>query len=193
MKYFIDTTNNQPRELDDSVIVTNTAGVYSFESSPGVPMNMPTTLKPCTQAQAYAILYPAPTLVQARTDANNAIDAQAGVTRAKYITTVPGQSETYLSKAADAAAYKAAGYPFASIPNYPWVQAEAVAINGATPTAAQAQAAADSILAAQAAWIAKGAQIEQARRTGGTAVSAATTVAAVQAAQAAAITALQAL
>lgn len=136
---------------------------------------------------------PAPSLTQTRTDAGNAIDAEAGHARAKYITTVAGQSETYMAKAADATAYKAAGYPFASLASYVWVQAEAVAINGATPTAAQAQAAADSILAAQSAWIALGAQIEQARRAGGVAVAAATTVAAVQSAEAAAIAALQAL
>lgn len=138
-------------------------------------------------------LSPAQILANAQNGAYSAIDAQAGATRAKYITTVPGQAETYLSKAADAAAYKAAGYPFANISTYPWVQAEAVAINGATPTAAQVKAAADGILAAQAAWITLGAQIEQARRAGSVAVAAAKTVAAVTAAQAAAITALAAL
>jgi hypothetical protein len=153
----------------------------------------PKGLTQATQAQIDAIQNPVPTLAQAQTDSANIIDAQAGATRAKYITTVAGQSETYLSKAADAANYKAAGYPFASIASYPWVQAEAVAINGASPTAAQTQAAADGILAAEAAWIALGAKIEQARRAGGVAVAAATTVAAVQAAQDTAVAALAAL
>lgn len=133
------------------------------------------------------------TLAQAQATAYNAIDAQAGATRSKYITTVAGQSETYMSKASDAAAYKAAGYPFASLASYVWVQSEAVAINGASPTSAQVKAAADGILAAQAAWIALGATIEQARRAGSVAVAAASTVAAVQAAQAAAVAALGAM
>lgn len=134
-----------------------------------------------------------PTLAQSQAVANAAIDVQAGQTRLKYITDVPGQADTYTQKAADAAAYKAAAYPVANIANYPWTQAEGIAINGATPTAAQFQAAADGILAQQAAWVAKGAAIEQARRAGKIAVGAALTVAAVQTAQAAAIAALQAL
>jgi hypothetical protein len=150
-----------------------------------------------TQAQADLIANPpksaAQLLAEAQAVAYNAIDAQAGATRSKYITTVPGQSETYMSKATDASAYKAAGYPFASLASYVWVQAEAVAINGVSPTSAQAKAAADSILAAQAAWIALGAQIEQARRAGSVAVAAASTVTAVQAAQTAAVTALGAM
>jgi hypothetical protein len=134
-----------------------------------------------------------PTLAQAQAAACAAIDQQAGITRLKYITDVPGQAETYTAKNADAAAYKAAGYPSASIANYPWVQAEAIAINGATPTTAQIQAAADGIIATAAAWVAKGASIEQARRAGKVAVGATSTVAAAQSAQAAAIAALQAL
>lgn len=141
----------------------------------------------------FAVTPPPPTLTQARNTALTAIDSQAGATRSKYITTVAGQPETYLSKATDAAAYKAAGYPFASIANYVWVQAEAIAIGGATPTATQVKAAADGILAAQAAWVSLGAAIEQARRAGGVAVTAATTVAAVQTAQAAAVAALAAM
>lgn len=142
-------------------------------------------------------LAPIPTAAQlllaAQNDAYTAIDAQAGATRSKYITIVPGQPETYLSKAADAAAYKAAGYPFANLASYPWIQAEAVAINGASPTAAQVKAAADSILAAQAAWVSLGSVIEQQRRAGSEVVKAATTPAAANAAQAAAIAALKAL
>lgn len=122
-----------------------------------------------------------------------AIDGQAGQTRLKYITDTPGQADTYTQKGSEAAAYKAAGYPYAGIASYPWTQAEAVAINGASPTAAQCQAAADGILAQQAAWVAKGVAIEQARRAGKIAVGAATTAAAVQTAQAAALAALQAL
>jgi hypothetical protein len=140
-----------------------------------------------------ALTPPPPTLAAMRISASVAIDNQAGAARAKYITSVAGQAETYLSKAADAQGYKAAIYPFASVANYPWVQAEAIAINGASPTAAQTQAAADGILAAQAQWVALGAAIEQARRAGKIAVAAAATVAAVQAAEQNAITALLAI
>jgi hypothetical protein len=136
---------------------------------------------------------PAVLLQKAQSDAANAIDAQAGSTRSKYITTVAGQSETYMNKATDATAYKAAGYPFASLASYPWTKAEAKAVNGASPTAAQTQAAADGILATLAAWITLGVSIEQARRAGSVAVAAATTVAAVQAALAAAVAALAAM
>lgn len=132
-------------------------------------------------------------LVAAQNAANAVIDAQAGTTRTKYITSAPGQDATYQSKATDAAAYKAAGYPSASIANYPWVQAESKAINGATPTAAQYQAAADGIIATQAQWAVIGSSIEQQRRAGKIAVAAAATPALVTVAQAAAITALQAL
>lgn len=126
----------------------------------------------------------------AQTAAYAAIDNQAGATRLKYITDVAGQSETYLSKASDAANYKAAAYPAAAIASYPMVQAEARALYGATPSAAQYQAAADGILTQQAQWIQLAAAIEQQRRGGKLAVQAAATVAAVQAAQQAAITAL---
>ena len=132
-------------------------------------------------------------LFTAKGSALDFIDSQAGTTRSKYITNVAGQSETYMSKATDAANYKAAGYPFSSLASYPWVQAEAKAINGAMPTAAQAQSAADGILAAQTSWIALGASIEQGRRAGSVAVLASTNIAAVQAAQFAAIAAIAAM
>jgi hypothetical protein len=111
-------------------------------------------------------------LSDAQIAACNAIDTQAGNTRLKYITNVPGQAETYLQKAQDAAIYKAASYPSANIADYPYVRGYAIALYGATPSAAQYQAAAADILATQAIWIAKGAQIEQARSTGKVAVMA---------------------
>lgn len=134
-----------------------------------------------------------PTLDQARTSGQAVIDAHAGSARTRYITTVPGQSETYAAKAADAAAYKAASYPVANLANYPWVQAEAQAINGAAPTASQAQAAADGILAAQTAWAAVGVKIEQQRRAASIAIQAAGTVADVDAAVTAGTAALDAI
>jgi len=132
-------------------------------------------------------------LSEVRASANCAIDTQAGTTRLKYITDVAGQSETYLSKASDAAAYKAADYPSASIAGYPMVQAEGKALYGAAPSAAQYQAAADGIIATQTQWIVLAAAIEQQRRAGKIAVMGAATVAEVQAAESSAIAALAAL
>lgn len=134
-----------------------------------------------------------PPLAMAQEQANAAIDVQAGQTRLKYITNVPGQPDTYTQKATDATNYKAAGYPLASLANYPWVQGETFALYGTAPTAAQAQAAADGILNVLSTWTAKGAAIEQQRRAGKISVGNATTVAAVQTALQNAIAALQGL
>ena len=168
----------------------------SFE--PLLKQNFPAlTFTKITQAQADAISNPPKTAAQSLLEAQNsayiAIDAQAGKTRSKYITVVAGQDVTYQSKAMDATAYKAAGYPFANIANYPWVQAEAKAINGLAPTAAQYQAAADSIILTQAQWAVIGSSIEQQRRAGKIAVAAATMAASAQTAQNTALTALAAL
>jgi len=143
-------------------------------------------------ALAAASYVPAP-IATVRAAACAAIDAQAGVTRKKYITDAPGQDATYLKKAADAAAYKLAGYPFATLTDYPWVRAESRAIHGASPTAAQCQTACDGILAEEAAIAQKGADIEEARRTGKIAVGAAQTPSDAHTARDAAIVALVAL
>lgn len=148
------------------------------------------SITPFSATSTQYVAYEQATIQAAQTEAWAAIDARAGQTRLKYITDVAGQSETYLSKATDAANYKAAGYPAASIASYPMVQAEALALYGATPTPAQFQAAADGILTQQAQWIQLAAAIEQQRRSGKLAVQAAVNVSAVQAAQQAAITAL---
>lgn len=122
------------------------------------------------------------------------IDEQAGLTRKKYITDTVGQDATYLSKASDAEAYKAAGYPSASIASYPWVKAEAQALYGIAPTIAQYQLATDSIIATKAQWSGTiGPAIELQRRAGKLAVSSALTVSAAQTAEATAIAALKAL
>lgn len=136
---------------------------------------------------------PAPTLAEAQQAAHTGIDAEAGAARARYITVAPGQEATYLTKEAGARNYKAAGYPAADIAIYPMVQAEARAVYGSTPTAADIQAACDGIIAQADAWIIKAAEIEQARIGGKRAVTAAATNAEVDAALAAAIVELQAL
>jgi len=136
---------------------------------------------------------PVPNVAIERISAHAAIDAQAGTTRRKYITDATGQDATYLQKAAEAKAYVAAGYPSASIASYPMVRAMARSKYGPTPSAAQCQLAADYIIATEAAWVQKGADIEEARLAGKDAVTAALTVADVQTAQTAAIAALVAL
>lgn len=137
---------------------------------------LPPGCVPITDAEAHALQNPPSVLADVQAAACNAIDAQAGVTRSKYITVVAGQAETYLQKAQDAANYKAASYPSANIASYPYVNGYAVALYGTAPSAAQYQAAADDILATQAMWVAKGAQIEQARSAGKVAVMACTAV-----------------
>lgn len=127
---------------------------------------------------------PAPTLDQVKAAALAAIDAEAGRARARYITVAPGQEATYILKAQQAAAFKAGGYAGAA-PGL--VQAEMDA------TGATAQQAADDILAQEAAWAFKAAQIESARRRGKVAAGNAADAAAVEAARAAAIAELGAL
>lgn len=123
-------------------------------------------------------------IAQVRSEALSAIDIAAGVARAKYITVSPGQAETYILKAQQAAAYKASGYS-GNVPVLVQVEADVMGQTG--------QDAAESILAQQAAWEAVGAEIERARRAGKIAVGAATDAAAAVAARDAAIAALQAL
>lgn len=121
---------------------------------------------------------PAPTLDETRAHALADIDAEAGRARARYITVAPGQEATYILKAQQAVAFKAGGYAGA-VPGL--VQAEIDA------TGATAQQAADDILAQEAAWAYKAAQIESARRRGKVAVGNAADAAGVEAARAAAI------
>lgn len=104
----------------------------------------------------------------AKSYAYSQIDIEAGNARARYITIVPGQSETYQEKATDAAAYANAGYPEDATP-YPWVHAEAQA------TGMTAQQAADNILATKAGWLALGTAIEGLRIGGKASVAAAST------------------
>jgi hypothetical protein len=120
-------------------------------------------------------------LDRAKADAAVAIDVAAGRTRQKYITTVPGQEATYLLKAQQADAFKAAGYA-GPVPGL--VAAEV------TATGAAARQACDAILAERDLWAAIAAQVEAARRGGKVAAAAAATVKDVQAARDGALRAL---
>lgn len=84
------------------------------------------------------------------------IDAKAEQVRLRYITPGAGQAATYILKQMQAEAFKAAGYA-GQVPAL--VQAEASA------TGESALAACDRILLEAALWSAKGAQIEEVRRT----------------------------
>lgn len=115
--------------------------------------------------------------------AHTEIDAAAGAARARYMTTVAGQTETYAAKAADAAAYRSAGYPLPAT-DFAWVAAEAQA------TSKTPQEAADVILATRDAWTTIGVAIERDRMAGKTAASAEATIAGVIRVKLAALAAL---
>ncbi|MGR9106745.1 MAG: hypothetical protein ACU843_07415 [Gammaproteobacteria bacterium] len=124
---------------------------------------------------------------RAAAEAVRQINDAAGVARMKYITDSPGQAEIYMFKDQQARAYKAAGYT-GTVPEF--VQAEANASQSTT------QAAADFIIAQADVWIATGAAIDEARRTGLIAVEAARVAgdaATISSAMVSAIQAIQAL
>ncbi len=150
-------------------------------------------IEPDANGYPIAVDPPPPTLAEVQAAAHAAIDGEAGASRARYITVAAGQEATYMLKEQQARAYKSAGYPVASISDYPMIQAEAAAVYGAAPTAAEIQSACDTVIAQADAWIAKAAQIEQSRISGKRAVSAAVDLAGVDAATAATITELGAL
>ena len=101
-----------------------------------------------------------------RSAVKSAIDLAAGITRERFITTVPGQESTYQLKAEEANAYIAANRP-ADTTAYPMLSAEA---EGRGMTASDL---ADEILATRSVWIQAAAQIEKARVSGKAAVDAA--------------------
>lgn len=107
---------------------------------------------------------------KAKARALREIDTYAEFIRAKYITSQPGQVAAYNEKYLDAKAYKDAGYPPLGSPvQYPFVKAEASAMN-ATP-----QEAADLIVMTRNYWIVLAARIEEERRRGKINVDAAST------------------
>lgn len=150
-------------------------------------------IEPDADGYPVAVDPPVPTLAEVQAAALTSIDAEAGAARARYITVAAGQEATYMLKEAQARSYKAAGYPTASVSDYPMVDAEAMAMHGAAPTAAQIKTAADGIIAQADAWITKAALIERVRIAGKRAVSAAVDVAAAESARAAAVAELGAL
>jgi len=124
------------------------------------------------------------------TEAQLAIDRAAGDARSRYITTVAGQEATYIEKARQAEAYKAAGYP--DTPDqvaHIYIVAEKNARGGSTTY----RQACDAILVERDQWAVKGAQIEEARRGAKIALSQAISEQDVQDKREAGIIALKAL
>lgn len=122
----------------------------------------------------------------AKDQAISAIDKEAEIARSRYITLGSGQAMTYQEKADQAIDYVAAGYP-ADTTNYPMIQADAN-VYQITP-----QQAADTILAQRAAWLVKGAEIEQIRLNGKMQVAQGATQTEVDTIKQQTITALQAV
>lgn len=108
-------------------------------------------------------------LARIKTSATTDIDRMAENIRLKYITGGAGQALVYNEKAEESADYIAAGSP-ADLTNYPFIQAEANA------TGKSATQCANDILAQKAAWITKGAQIEQVRIGAKTTIDLATSI-----------------
>ena len=78
---------------------------------------------------------PASAVLHAKAQGAATIDAAAGRARSRYITTVPGQGETYTAKYQEALAYIAAGYP-SDTSAYPFIAGESQPNSGMTPTQA---------------------------------------------------------
>lgn len=96
-------------------------------------------------------------LDETKIKAKRHIDVIAELTRQQFISPGAGQVATYQEKAEQAIEFVAAGYPAASLNDYPFIAAEVEALGG-TP-----QQVADGILAARSAWITAGAAIEKIR------------------------------
>jgi len=121
-----------------------------------------------------------------RVSAYTAIDTAAGNARLRHVTSGPLQQQVYDIKAAEAAAYIAAGYPTTTTA-YPLLTAQATA-EGKT-----VKAVADNIMATKAKWLLLAGTIEGLRLTGKAKVSAAKTIKSLNTATAAAIQALDKL
>ena len=82
-----------------------------------------------------AWVLPSSAVADAKVQGAVAIDAAAGRARSRYITTVPGQGETYTAKYQEALDYIAAGYP-SDLSPYPFVVGESQPNTWMTPTQA---------------------------------------------------------
>lgn len=101
MQTFIDTVTQKIWQYEDDVIVTDTAGVYSFTAAHGMPLPAPTTLQP------YVI--PAPTSAQLLAQAQVAQTASfrqsylAAISANISFTDAAGVTDTYQADPASVA------------------------------------------------------------------------------------------
>jgi len=109
--------------------------------------------------QSIITIVPASDIAGDRMRAKNSVDNSAEAARSRYLTWGAGQAMTYQEKSDEATDYVASGYP-ADLSSFPFIQAE---VNATGKTATQT---ADDILTQRSAWIAVGAQIEEARLGG---------------------------
>jgi hypothetical protein len=113
------------------------------------------------------------------------IDRVAGQVRMRYITSAPGQAETYQRKEQQAREWLASGFAGVA-PSFIAAEAQALGV--------QPQVIAQEIIDTADLWSnVKGPAIEAARRAGKVAIQSATTIEAIEAARDAAIAALDAL
>ena len=134
---------------------------------------------------AWVLLIQPTPIAQLRERAYLLVDGAAGQARLRYITSVPGQAETYTRKETQARTWAAAGF---TGPAPSFIAAEATAL-GVTP-----QSVAENVIALADSWEnGKGPEIEAARIGGKAAITAATDAAGVEVAMQAAIAALDSL
>jgi len=135
------------------------------------------------------IAYTAPVFLDSlKKDACNRIDTKAGEMRNTYVTTALAQDSTYIYKALQADAYKAANYP--AVPD-PSAHAFVIAEKEAMGESATYKQAADLIIATRDQWVIIGAKIEGVRRAAKIVIKSATTPEDIEAALQAGITELE--
>lgn len=154
-------------EVEPAAIAAVRAGLFRWDGAAWQPLQPP---KPLEEVRLAAYLR---------------VDGEAGQARLRYITSVPGQAETYTRKEAQARAWQASGFAGAA-PSF--IAAEAAALG------VPAQQVAEEVIGLADFWEqAKGPEIEAARIAGKAAVRAATSEASILAAADAAVQALEAL
>ena len=121
-----------------------------------------------TSEEVAAVEASAPSLTEVKTALRSEIDAAAEICRLSFITAGAGQALTYMQKADQAAAYRAASSPVEA--DYPLLMAE-VGITGET-----IEAVAGVIAASFLAWQQIGSQIEATRLGAKKAIEAAANV-----------------
>lgn len=128
------------------------------------------------------------TLATAQQIACEHIDVSAGECRLKYITSTPGQAETYMMKATEAKEIKALGYAnVTDLTAFPVMAGELIA------TGFTLDKACENVLFIESMWRQKAAQIESVRRRGKLAVMGTSTIPAMLVAEQAIVAELSSL